>query len=245
MGQHLTSMKTKLISQHHISFCRVQVLSGLESVLQEAKNDLMQKNAIREETHESMRKTTSLSKQAILLIHQKKYAEAENFITNATERISSLREVAKNFPDIVYGGMFSAALQEYSEARIFLTLVKEFRFVTPAEINVPSVDYVLGLADVIGEYRRLALDNLREGEVKKGEQCLEVMDEIFIQLLALDEAYMLVPGLRHKSDTARRIIEGTRGDVTLEIRRKSLEDSLKEFQLTKSPSKSRTKKVKP
>ncbi len=205
----------------------------------------MQKNMIRDETHENMRKATSLSKQAILLIHQKKYSEAENFIANATERISNLQEVAKNYPDIVYGGMFSAALQEYSEACIILTLVKEFRFVTPAEIKVSSVDYALGLADVIGEYRRLALDKLREGEVKKGEQCLEVMDEIFIQLLALDEAYMLVPGLRHKSDTARRIIEATRGDVTLEIRRKSLEDTLKKFQLTKSTNKRRTKKANP
>jgi translin len=123
-------------------------------------------------------------------------------------------------------------------------LVKESRFVTPAEINVPSVDYVLGLADVIGEYRRLALDNLREGEVKKAEVCLEIMDQVFIQLLALDEAYMLVPGLRHKSDIARRIIEATRGDVTLEIRRKSLEDYLKKFQPVKrSTTKRKTKKV--
>ena len=56
------------------------------------------------------------------------------------------------------------------------------------------------------------------------------MDQVFIQLLGLDEAYMLVPGLRHKSDIARRIIETTRGDVTFEIRRKSLEDYLKMFE---------------
>jgi translin len=219
-------------------------LSCLESILQEVKNELMNKNKIREETHESMRKATSLSKQAILLIHQKKYAEAEKFIANAEEKISSLQVLSKEYPEIIYGGgMFSAALQEYSEARIFLILVKESRFVTPAEINVPSVDYVLGLADVIGEYRRLALDNLREGEVKKGEVCLEIMDQVFIQLLALDEAYMLVPGLRHKSDIARRIIEATRGDVTLEIRRKSLEDYLKKFQPVKRTTKRRAKKV--
>jgi translin len=204
----------------------------------------MQKNKIREETHESMRKATSLSKQAILLSHQKKYVEAENLIGSAKEKISSLQALANEYPEIVYGGgMFGAALQEYSEALIFLTLIKESRFVTPAEINVPSVDYVLGLADVIGEYRRLALDNLREGEVKKGEECLEIMDQVFIQLLALDEAYMLVPGLRHKSDIARRIIEATRGDVTLEIRRKSLEDYLKRFQPVKRTSKPRQKKV--
>lgn len=204
-------------------------MSSLETVLQEIKIELLQKNNVREETHESMRKATSLSKQAILLIHQKRYVDAEKFVEDAKEKIVSVQNLAKQYPEIIYGGMLSAALQEFSEACIFLALVKEERFVTPAEINVPSVDYVLGLADVIGEYRRLALDNLREGEVKKGVECLEIMDQVFIQLLALDEAYMLVPGLRHKSDIARRIIESTRGDVTLEIRRKSLEDLLKRF----------------
>jgi len=219
-------------------------LSSLESVFQEVKAELMRKNSIREETHESMRKATSLSKQAILLIHQKKYEEASKFLSEAEGKISSLQELSAKYPDIIYGGMFSAALQEYSEARIFAVLVKECRFVTPAEIKVPCTDYVLGLADVIGEYRRLALDNLREGEVKKGGECLEIMDQVFIQLLALDEAYMLVPGLRHKSDIARRIIETTRGDVTLEIRRKSLEDALRKFQTPKNLAKSRSGKLK-
>lgn len=219
-------------------------MSFLEQVLQQIKNDLMQKNDIREETHESMRKTTSLSKQAILLIHQKKYKEAEEYLAEAENKISSLKALSKEYPEIIYGGMFSAALQEYSEARIFFTLIKEDRFVSPSEIKVPSVDYVLGLADVIGEYRRLALDDLREDKVKKGEECLKIMDEIFIQLLALDEAYMLVPGLRHKSDTARRIIETTRGDITVEVRRKSLEDYLKKIEPEKQTGKRSAKKAK-
>jgi translin len=204
-------------------------LSSLETIIQEVKSELMQKNQIREDSHESMRRVTSLSKQAILLIHQKKFEDAEKMVESAKEKILNIQNQAKQYPEIIYGGMFSAAFQEYSEANIFLKLVKEAQFVTPMEINVPSVDYVLGLADVIGEYRRLALDNLREGEVEKGERCLEIMDQVFIQLLALDEAYMLVPGLRHKSDIARRIIESTRGDITLEVRRKSLEDQLKRF----------------
>ena len=204
----------------------------------------MQKNQIREETHESMRKVTSLSKQAILLIHQKRFGDAQKMVDSAKEKIQNLQELAKQYPEIIYGGMLSAALQEYSEANIFLVLIEEDRFVTPTEINVPSVDYVLGLADVIGEYRRLALDKLREGEVKKGEKCLEIMDQIFIQLLALDEAYMLVSGLRHKSDIARRIIESTRGDITLEVRRKSLEDQLKRFDPVKRTAKRKPRKVK-
>lgn len=220
-------------------------MSSLETVIQEVKSELMAKNKIREDTHESMRKATSLSKQAILLIHQKRFDDAEKMVANAKEKIVSLQDQAKQYPEIIYGGMLSAAFQEYSEANIFLMLVKEERFVTPAEINVPSVDYVLGLADVIGEYRRLALDNLREGEVEKGEKCLAIMDQIFIQLLALDEAYMLVPGLRHKSDIARRIIESTRGDITLEVRRKSLEDQLKRFDPVKHTVKHKPRKSKP
>jgi translin len=177
-----------------------------------------------------MRKTTSLSKQAILLIHQKRLKEAKNLIEKATSIISKLNNLSTAHPDIIYGGLFNAALQEYSEANILLKLIEESKFVTPQEINVPLVDYVLGLADVIGEYRRMALDALREGEVEKSEKCLEMMDEIYIELMAMDEAYMLVPGLRRKCDSARKIIEATRGDVTQEIRRSMLEKYLKRFE---------------
>jgi translin len=204
----------------------------------------MANNKIREETHDDMRKATSLSKQSILLIHQKRIDDATKMLTNAKELITNLQKQADAYPDIVSGGMLSAAQQEYAEANLLLILIKEDRFITPQEIKVPPVDYVLGLADVIGEYRRLALDSLRYGEVEKGVRCLEIMDEIFIQLLALDEAYMLVPGLRHKSDASRRIIEATRGDITLEVRRKSLEDELKKFTLPTAEAKGTRKRVK-
>jgi len=198
--------------------------------LKEVKKELAEKDKVRENAQQSMRKATSLSKQAILLMHQKKHEEAVKLVENAKELISRLQDSAREYPDIIYSGMFSAALQEYSEANILLGLIQEARFVTRKEINVPTVDYVLGLADVIGEYRRLALDALREGKAAKGEECLEIMDEIYIELMAMDEAYMLVSGLRRKCDVARRIIETTRGDITQEVRRNSLENYLKQFE---------------
>jgi len=204
-------------------------LATLKSILKEVKEELTQKDKVRENAQQNMRKATSLSKQAILLMHQKKH-EARKLIDKAKEIISKLQGLAKEYPEIIYSGMFSAALQEYSEANILLELIQESRFVTPNEVNVPAVDYVLGLADVIGEYRRLALDALREGDAEKGEECLKIMDEIYIELMAMDEAYMLVPGLRRKCDIARRIIETTRGDITQEARRKSLENYLKRFE---------------
>jgi len=205
-------------------------LATLKSILKEVKEELTQKDKVRENAQQNMRKATSLSKQAILLMHQKKYEKARKLIENAKEIISKLQGLAKEYPDIIYTGMFSVALQEYAEANIFQGLIQESRFVTPTEINVPAVDYVLGLADVIGEYRRLVLDALREGEAEKGEEWLKTMDEIYIELMAMDEAYMLVPGLRRKCDVARRIIEATRGDITQEVRRKSLENYMKQFE---------------
>jgi translin len=198
--------------------------------LKEVKKELKEKNNLREIAKQNMRKATSLSKQSILFIHQKKYDSASRAIENAKDIVTELLEEANEHPDIIYSGMFSAALQEYAEANILQGLTREARFIKPDEINVPGADYVLGLADVIGEYRRLVLDVLREGDVEKGEAGLQKMEEIYIEIMALDEAYMLVQGLRRKCDVARRIIEKTRGDITLEMRRKSLVDYLKKFE---------------
>jgi translin len=199
----------------------------LRAVLTAIRKELIVREEARQNSQKDMREATSLSKRAILLIHQKKFEEAERLVMKARENISRLWKTSLVRPDIIYTGLFNEALQEYSEANIFLNLVEESSFITPKEINVPSSDYVLGLADVIGEYRRLTLDALREGNSKKAEDCLKTMDQVYVELTRMDESYMLVSGLRRKCDVARRIIETTRGDVTQEIRRSVLDEHLK------------------
>jgi len=205
-------------------------MPALRLILREVRKELKEKEKVQESAQDEMRKATSLSKQAILLIHQKRLKEAKKSIEKARETISKVNDLSVTHPRIIYCGLYSATLQEYSEANIFLNLIQEARFTAPKEINVPSDDYVLGLADVIGEYRRAALDALREGNTKKGEQYLQTMDQIYIELMAMDESYMLVQGLRRKCDVARKIIEITRGDVTQEIRRNELEKHLRQFE---------------
>lgn len=179
-----------------------------------------------------MRKAISLSKQSILQIHRNQLTEAAILLGKVGEVISKLNIVSKDYPDIIYGGLFSITLQEYAEARILLHLVKENTFVTPEEIGVPFLEYLLGLADVIGECRRLVLEALRDGNMEKSEFFLKVMEEIYIELLALDGAYMLIPELRRKCDVARKIIETTRGDVIFEVRRLRLEKLLERIEET-------------
>jgi len=194
------------------------------------QKELKNKDEVREQVQGDMRRATRLSKQAILFTHQNRLKEAKKLLEDASKLFVKLSKIAKTHPDMAYTGMVEAALEEYAESQTLLRLVEEDRFVPPDELGVPSVAYVLGLGDVIGELRRRALDKLRKGDVKAAENCLQKMEQIYIELISMDDAYMLVPGLRRKGDVARHVIEATRGDITLEARRTSLERSIKRLE---------------
>jgi len=203
---------------------------ALEHFISKIQKELKKKEEAKEGVQKEMRKATRLSKQSILLTHQRRFNDARKLLKEAGKLLRELNRVAEMHPDLIYTGIVDAAMQEYAEGQILLSLVEKNRFVAPEKLNVPAVAYVLGLADVIGELRRQALDSLRAGDLKQAEYCLQVMERIFIELMSMNEAYMLVPGLRRKCDVARRIIEATRGDVTIEARRDSLEQSIKKLE---------------
>lgn len=207
---------------------------SLKFYLDKIQEELREKEKIREEAQRIMRKATRLSKQAILFIHQERVSEAEGLLSEAKELFEELHRICEQSPDLMYTGTVNAAFQEYVEARIFLGIVKEDRFVSPEESGVSGVNYILGLADVVGELRRRSLDAFRKGDISSAEHCLEVMEHIYVELTAMDDAYMLVPGLRRKCDVARRIIETTRGDVTIEVQRRSLEEAIRSLEKTLS-----------
>jgi len=165
-----------------------------------------------------------------LFTHQERFKEAKKLLKEADGLFAKLHSVAKTYPDMVYSGLVDAAFQEYAEAQTLLSLVEENSFIGPEEVNVPLVAYVLALADVIGELRRRALDSLRKENLKVAEDSLNLMEEIYVELMSMDEAYMLVPGLRRKSDVARHLIETTRGDITIEARRSSLEKCMENLE---------------
>jgi len=205
---------------------------SLKSILEKIQEELSKREGVREEVQKDMRRATRLSKQAILFTHQERYKDAKNLLEEASKLFAKLREVSKNHPDLFYSGLVSAAFEEYTEAHALLMLIEEDRFIAPEELGVPAISYVLGLGDVVGELRRRALDSIRKGKVEAAEKCLEMMEHIYSELTAMDDAYLLVSGLRRKCDVARRVIEITRGDVTIEARRSSLEQSIQRLEKT-------------
>ena len=204
----------------------------LKEILEKIQEMLSGREEVRDEVHREMRKATRLSKQAIQVTHQERFDDAEAMLEEARSLFVKLHETAKDYPYLLYSGSVGAAFEEHAEAQILLTLIREDRFVTPEEINVPVTPYVLALGDVIGELRRRALDLIRRGNVEAAEKALEMMEQIYSELTALDDAYVIVNGLRRKGDVARRLIEITRGDITSEVRRSALEQSISKLEKT-------------
>ncbi len=203
---------------------------SLKAILEKIQEELSAREAVREEVQRDMRKATRLSKQAIQVTHQERFDDAKAMLKEAKSLFVKLQETAKDYPYLLYSGSVGAAFEEHAEAHILLTLIQEDRFVSPKEIKVPLTPYVLSLGDVVGELRRRTLDLIRRGKVDAAEKTLEKMEQIYSELTALDDAYIIVKGLRRKGDVARRLIEITRGDITSEVRRSALERSISKLE---------------
>lgn len=199
---------------------------SLKQILEEIQEELSERERVREEAQRDMRKATRLSKQAIQVIHQDRFGDAEALLENAKKLFLKLQETSKNYPYLFYSGFVGAAFEENAEAHILLNLIQQEKFLSPKEIGVPVTPYVLSLGDVIGELRRRALNLIRKGNLQESEKCLQWMEYIYSELTSLDDAYIIINGLRRKGDVARRIIEITRGDITNEVRRNALERSI-------------------
>lgn len=127
-----------------------------------------------------------------------------------------LARLAQDLPKVYAGdeGLAEDALQEGVEAILLAAAVEGTPFPTPDELKVPPESYLLGLGDVVGEVRRLALAELTRGDVVRAGERLALMESLYHTLLGFETARAIV-SLKPKQDTARALVERTRGEVTM------------------------------
>jgi len=158
---------------------------------------------------------------AIKNIHRKEIKQYHEKITNIKNSHEKLVILVNNNP-----GTFSKYLktpeQEYTEAVVFFSIIFKNDLPTPEDLNINPLNYILGLADVIGELRRYALDNIRNSQITDLNEILEKMDDIYAQLFSIDYPSGLTLDLRRKTDQARNLIEKTRGDVSISLQMNDL-----------------------
>jgi len=189
------------------------------------RKDLSRYDKAREQIFTTSRETVRLAGSSILQIHRGDSKNASETIGQARESLKKVRKLCEDFNEFATSPGVVVAFQEYVEASTLWTFVKDGKIPSIEELSVDWRSYVLGLLDVIGEFRRMSLNGLRKGNVVLAEKTLSVMEGIYEDLQSLDHT-SIIPTFRVKMDAARRIIEATRGDVVTEARRLSLEQAL-------------------
>lgn len=203
---------------------------SLKQIIHGIRIELKAKDRVREEVLAVSREIVRLSSEAILSTHRDDYVGAKRKLAQIKKKIARMEKVLQGWPEIVDSGAVSMAYQEFAEAALLLGFVAEDKFPSPEKLGIPSIPYILGLADVVGELRRRALDSIRAGDLGVAEKSLVAMEDVQNLLMTLEHAHVLAQGLRRKIDVARKLIEETRGDVTTEARRSLLEKSIKKLE---------------
>lgn len=194
---------------------------NLEEIIEKIRTRLDELDILREKVLKLSRETVRLCGESIRAVHTRNYEKASNKKDLAMEKLEDLKILAENAPNFL-SSYLTIAFQEYVEANILLNLIEKDTFLSPEELQVPYVPYLLGLGDAIGELRRFALDALRFSKIDEMQRMLSLMEKIYSELLLFDYPKAIVPGLRRKVDIGRSLVEKTRGDVATAVQQEKL-----------------------
>jgi len=183
----------------------------------------------REKLLELTRKTTRLASWAIIQTHRGQISRARKTLREAEESIAEIRSLVDERPGFTQVGYVVVAFQEFTEAKVLLSFASRQRIPSQREVGVDWMPYLLGLLDFVGELRRMTMDQLKAGKLKEAQGTFESMETIFEDLLSLDRT-SIIPTFRRKMDVSKKLVEATRADVIADIRRQSLEKSIRNLE---------------
>jgi translin len=202
----------------------------LNEVAGSIRSQLDAKTAARDVGLNGSRSAIRACGNAIRAMHRYEFDTAQDLMKEAKEQLDGARAALEDHPDVLYAGFMHDAEKEYAEAQITFAVVEGQPLPTPHDVGVASQAYLKGMAEAIGELRRHLLDLLRKGELKRCEELLAAMDDIYHVLVTMDYPDGITFGLRRLTDVARSIIERTRGDFTISTVQSSLRSALEQHE---------------
>lgn len=206
-----------------------QLIEAIQSAGAAASELMAGTHSAREQAITTSRQIIRFSANSIRATHRAEYDEARELIAQAADLRAKLEPHRDAHPAVYYGGYVEDALKEYVEAHATLAFAEGSRLPTMGELDVGAAVYMNGLAEAIGELRRIVLDLLRGDDFDRCETLLSIMDEIYAALVTLDYPDGVTRGLRRTTDVMRGVLERTRGDITVALRQRRLEERLAEL----------------
>ena len=186
------------------------------------------KTSAREQGLASSRSAIRACGNAIRAMHRYERKPAQELLAEAQGHVDAARRALADHPDMLHAGFVHDAEKELAEARITFALTTGEELPGPDEVGVPPAAYLKGMAESIGELRRHLLDLMRKGELKRCEELLQSMDDLYFVLVSMDYPDGITLGLRRLTDVARSIVERTRGDFTTSTIQSDLREALDE-----------------
>ena len=171
-------------------------------------------NKIREQSLTISREIIRDCSKSIRFLHRNDTKESKVFLSKAKNKIKKLKRITKGISEINYAGYVIDAEREFVEATLFFTFETANRLESFENFDVHPSSYVQGIGDVIGEWRRKALENLRKLDLNSAEKYLDIMEDSLEILNELDYPDAITGGLRRYADNSRALIERTRADLT-------------------------------
>jgi translin len=201
----------------------------LDTIMERVREDFAAKNVAREKALPLCREAIRFSANAIRAVHRNDFATAEELVGMAGAQVATAKASLDGHADIYHAGFVHDSQKEFAEASITLALISGRELPTPASLDVEVPAYLNGMGEAVGELRRHLLDTLRSGDVAQCETWLRDMDEMYSVLVTVDYPDAMTGGLRRTTDSVRGILEKTRGDLTLSVQQRRLEQRLEEF----------------
>lgn len=189
-------------------------MKGLRKSLDAATERFTAAETSRENVIRSSREIIRSSKRILHSIHEGGLDKGE--VDNILELVKSLNVEIDMDAGLLRSGPASDALSEYAEAMILKDLLYSDSVPSFTDLEIDERSWVLGLADTVGELRRIVLKNLMDGNLEGAVLIFEVMEDITDGILMFDVPDAVVP-IRRKQDIARGIIERTRSDITTAV----------------------------
>jgi translin len=163
---------------------------------------------------------------AIRAMHRKRDEETLVQLQLAEKSLREAQSALTPFPQLAATGFLHDAEKEYAEARLTNALIDGASLPTPAEVRVGLPAWLNGLAEAASELRRHLLDCLRQGDVARGEELLETMEDVFDLLVTVEYPDAITGGLRRAADALRAVVERSRADVTTTVLQTNLQRAI-------------------
>lgn len=186
-------------------------MNGLDEIANDVEQRMRFLESKRETAISASRKIIRGTKKIIHSIHAGDGGSEE--LDRLKKELSDITAELSDSPEILFSGVMQDAMMEFSEAAILFAVASGKDVPSYSDLGVTPQSWLLGLADAVGEMRRMVLDHLFNGDLGSAGRTFKEMESVYSVIMLFDVPDAILP-IRRKQDVARSVLERTRTDLT-------------------------------